>query len=418
MQQTLASIVLLVCVLAPAWSLSTSPLSTTLSAEMALEVQSEITEVDTQNDPSITKDVAAIADLAVSLDNIDMLGEQVRQIMARNTNTDSIIVSNNESDLVELEKQGEKMRDSMLVGWAVTNDKSLQPDPKRRPHPPPLDTNINNLRLIVDRLEIENVNAQSVKQAQGSAFMAKRAQIRSMLSIPQQAVIERLEQRQLCDKHVKALEQLAGMVNTSVGHVMELTEVRKQQMQHHVTVTQAAKSLTQLNRHTLEKIQQLVQGEVQAEVVVNNGGYHFDPVLLRQQEPEKILHSIQDLTQSLESLMAEKLAFADGAVKDVEVAFTCHNCDVKVAALITVAAQVESELSEVRHECVMLAQAHRQLDQADREKVIALKKDLQNLDESERVRKEAEINLAQHRSDAQHTANKVIGFYQNVPKTF
>jgi len=305
---------------------------------------------------------------------------------------------------------------NVQVAWTVGKDNSSPDKAAAKPRPPVLDSSISNLRGVLDRLEMENVNAVAVHEAQTSTYAAKKATLQSMLAGPQQAVAERLQQRQLCDKQVKALEQLSGSLSSSVEQVQALTRIRHEQAAHHTQITSAAKDLTLKNKATLDQIRRLVEAEVAAEQAIN-GGYHFDPVTLRTQQPEDLLRSIKGLASNLGSLMDDKLAHTDAAVQNITAAFHCAACEEKAAALTSIAQRIGNELSDMKHQCVVLAEAHREVDAADREKVISLKKDLEDIEQAEHIHAEANAALQQQRAEAEHVAKKMVGFYQNIPNS-
>eukprot|EP00301_Raphidiophrys_heterophryoidea_P003986 c11770_g5_i1.p1 GENE.c11770_g5_i1~~c11770_g5_i1.p1 ORF type:complete len:404 (-),score=137.48 c11770_g5_i1:106-1266(-) len=308
--------------------------------------------------------------------------------------------------------ENDKLQANVQTTWAVASDQKATSD-QERSRPPAMDGSIANLRGVLDRLEMENVNAAAVHEAQTATYASKRAQLQSLLAMPQQAVIQRLQESQLCEKHTKALGELSGMLSSSLERVQQLVQVRREQATHYAQITTAAKELTEQNKAALTKIQQLVEGEVASEQTLN-GGYHFDPIALRPQQPEDVLRSVQNLASNLGALMTEKLTHADAAVSSITETFACPKCEQKTEELKTIVERVSGELDDARKECARLAATHREIDEADRERVISLKKDLEDLEAAERVHKAATAALHQQRENSQAVAKKMIGFFDSV----
>jgi len=302
-------------------------------------------------------------------------------------------------------------QNAMEMEYSVASTASADGE---RARPPKLDDTIANLRSLMDHVQLENVNALANQDAIQSSYASKKALIQSMLAGPQQAVIARSEQRLLCDREVKSLGELDGIVGKASQRGDEISRMRQQQSAHYTDMTSTIKELTRRNMDSLSQIESLLKEELVAEKTLN-GGMHFDPVSLRQQPPESMLQHAKELTQNLQTLMATKLAHHDEALQKINNAFACPDCEVAKSKLQEASAVVKSDLSSSRERCAVMAEAHRPLDEADREKVLALKKDLEDLEAAEKVHKAAEAALEEERKQSQHVAQKMIGFYQSIP---
>jgi hypothetical protein len=307
-----------------------------------------------------------------------------------------------EQDNVEVSAQSE---------WTIPP--SL-PTGQERPRPPKLEDTISNLRVLMDNIAMENVNSVANQDAVGSSYSSKKAQIESMLAVPQQAVIARTEQRQMCDHEVKALSELEGIVGKAIQRGREISELRTQQSNHYSDMTNTIRQLTKKNIDTLAQVSELLKKELEMERVTT-GGFHFDPVALRSQPPEDMLHHASELTGNLQSLMESKLSHHNEALAKIQKAFACPECEEASKKLQQAASVVQSDLHEARERCAIQAESHRALDEADREKVLALKKDLEDIEAAERIHHAAEAALTEERKMAQHVAEKMVGFYQSLP---
>jgi len=288
------------------------------------------------------------------------------------------------------------------------------PDGHERPRPPKLEDTISNLRALMDHIEMENINSVANQDAVGSSYASKRALVESMIAGPQQAVIARTEQRQLCDREVKALSELDGIVGKAIERSREIAVMRGQQASSYVDMTNTIKQLTQKNIITLQEVTRLLKEEIETEKSLN-GGVQFDPVSLRQQPPENMLRHADELTGGLLALMNEKLGHQEIALDKIKRAFACPECEEANKKLGDAAAVVQSDLRTARERCAVLAESHRALDEADREKVIALKQDLEDIEAAEKVHQAAEQTLSEERKQSQHVAQTMIGFYQSLP---
>eukprot|EP00301_Raphidiophrys_heterophryoidea_P003985 c11770_g4_i2.p1 GENE.c11770_g4_i2~~c11770_g4_i2.p1 ORF type:complete len:393 (-),score=148.47 c11770_g4_i2:106-1245(-) len=278
---------------------------------------------------------------------------------------------------------------------------------------PAMDSTISNLRGVLDRLEMENVNDVAVQEAQTSSYASKRAQIQSMLALPQQAIAQRLQERQLCEKRAKSLQELTVTLASSIERTQQLVRVRQEQATHYSQTTTATKEITAKNKVTLAKIQQLLSGEIATEQSLNGGG-GFDQVALRTQQPEDVLHTVQNLGSNLAALMGSKVSHGDVAVSNITATFGCPMCEKTADELKAISQRVSGELDDATKECARLTAAHREMDEADREKAISLKKDLEDLEEAERVHKAAAGVLQLQRANSQAVAKKMIGFFDSV----
>jgi hypothetical protein len=219
------------------------------------------------------------------------------------------------------------------------------------------------------------------------------------------------------------------------------------------------------------QVKSLLTEELDAEKDIN-GAVHFDPVALRQQQPEDMLRHSQELTGNLMSLLESKVKNHEDALEKIKQAFSCPKCEEEARNLQDAAVQVSPSmiqklqlfffvnffvlfvtektivwlnckttnyalqfdgsflavcafdqlqlttlLQETKERCATMAESHRALDQADREKVLALKRDLEDVETAERVHQLAEESLEKERKIAEHTAQKMLGFYQNIPRT-
>jgi hypothetical protein len=117
-----------------------------------------------------------------------------------------------------------------------------------------LDDAISNLRSLTDKIELENVNSIANQDAQFSSFAAKKAKIQSLLAGPQQAVINRGEQRALCDREVSSIQQLKDVVAKAVERGHAIAEMRREQSKHYTEMTLTVKRLTQRNVDTLNEV--------------------------------------------------------------------------------------------------------------------------------------------------------------------
>jgi len=284
----------------------------------------------------------------------------------------------------------------------------------RRPRPPKLEDTISNLRSLMDHIEMENVNSVANQDAVVSSYASKKALVESMIAGPQQAIIARTEQRQMCEREVKALNDLDGVVGKAIQRSHDIAEMRTQQSSSYVDMTSTIKQLTQKNIVTLQQVSVLLKQELASEAALN-GGVQFDPVSLRQQPPENMLRHADELTGGLLALMNDKLGHQEIALEKIKRAFACPECEEANKKLGEAAAIVQLDLREARERCAVQAESHRALDEADREKVIALKKDLEDIEAAEKVHKAAEQALSEERKMSQHVAEKMIGFYQSLP---
>lgn len=296
------------------------------------------------------------------------------------------------------------------VDWTIA---SQLPETNERPRPPLLESTISNLRTLMDHIELENVNAVAVQDATSSSYASKKALIESMLAVPQQAVIARGEQRGLCEREVKALLKLEGIVGEAINRGDTITKMRGDQAAHYTQMTSTIKSLTQKNIETLDEVLSLLGDELVAEVT-NNGGVHFDPVALRLRAPEDMIKHAQELTSNLVTLMHSKLNHHDQALEQIKKAFGCADCEQAAAKLKDATSTIKNDLKAAKEKCAFLAESHRALDESDREKVLALKKDLEDIETAERVHQAAEAALQQERKQAQHAAEKMLGLFNTV----
>lgn len=289
--------------------------------------------------------------------------------------------------------------------------------PSDKPRPPKLDATISNLRGVMDRLAMENVNSLANREAIGASFASKRAALEALLAPAQQGLVARQEQRKVCNQEHKALVKLGGVVAGAIEHDLEMEKMREDQTTHYTQVTQALKQVTDKNKATLAKVLELVEEEIGEEK--RSGAAHFDPVSLRLRQPDDILQHIKQLTTNLGAVMDEKLANQDAALEGISQAFTCKDCEETTKALQTARGEIDTQLRELKgteKDCSLMAEVHRGLDEADREKVMGLRKELDDLNEAERVHTAAEEALETQRKAGEHVAQKMVGFYQNLPR--
>jgi hypothetical protein len=308
---------------------------------------------------------------------------------------------------------GEEMNVQVGSGFDVASEITTVQD---KPRPPKLDDTISNLRALMEHSQMENVNSVANQDALTSSYASKKALIESLLAGPQQAVVARAEERLLCDKEVRALEQLEGIVGGAVERGHSISQMRKDQAAHYTDMTETIKKLNLKNLATLDQVHKLIEQEIAAEKDIN-GAVHFDPVALRQQQPEDMLRHAEELTANLISLMTAKMSHHDEALSQIKGAFACPECESAATQLQTAGAVVRSDLETAKHKCAAMIESHRALDESDREKVLALKKDLEDIEAAEKVHQAAELALKDERQRAQHVAEKMIGFYQNLPGT-
>jgi len=148
-----------------------------------------------------------------------------------------------------------------------------------------------------------------------------------------------------------------------------------------------------------------------------NGADQFDPVALRQEQPTDMLRHAQELTGNLMGLLQAKLKNHEDALEKIKQAFSCPKCEEESRNLEVAASQLTTLLQETKEKCAVMGESHRAIDQADREKVLALKRDLEDVETADRVHQLAEESLQKERKVAEHTAQKMLGFFQNVPGT-
>lgn len=283
-----------------------------------------------------------------------------------------------------------------------------------RPRPPQLDTSIGNLLGVVDRLVMENADAISNQEALTSSYLAKKSEIEGKLAVPQQQLRARFEQRQLCDKAEKAMGRLDDIVKNGLDREKQISEMREYQSTHYSDMTSTMKLLTEKNQRTLYKIQGYINIEITNEQKID-GSVQFDPVALRQREPEDMLNSSKQLSINLGTILQQKMENENKALTEISKAFSCPVCDEKAKRLQEISGSIKDSRDKKRVQCQNLAESHRILDEADRETSLALQKELNDLETAKRLRDEAELSLKQQRNQAEHVAKKMVGFYQHLP---
>jgi len=96
--------------------------------------------------------------------------------------------------------------------------------------------------------------------------------------------------------------------------------------------------------------------------------------------------------------------------------FSCTDCQDKSQRLSEVSSAIQSSSNLKKVECEALALSHRVLDEADREKILSLKKQFQDLETVHKLREDAEKILQVERVKAEQAARKMVGLYQVMPK--
>jgi hypothetical protein len=303
-------------------------------------------------------------------------------------------------------------QNEIQTSWQVDDNKDHA---EERPRPPGLDGTIGNLVGVMDRLTMENANAVSSAEAMNSDYEGKKADIESRLAVPQQALKTRLEQRRICDQEESAMSQLESIISKAVSREEEIAGMRATQASHYSQMTAAMKHLTEKNQATLGKIISLLSMELTAERDIS-GSQQFDPVSLRQRQPEDMLRHAKELSSNLGVILDQKLQNQNQALVEISKAFACAECEEKAKRLREILGGIESEFSAKKLECDTMAESHRPLDEADRERTMSLNKELQDLEDANKVRLDAERSLKEQRDQAEHVAKKMVGFYQNLPR--
>jgi len=295
--------------------------------------------------------------------------------------------------------------------WTIP---SSLPQGQDRPRPPQeLNQRSDEMRNLLDGFQLEDVNSVANQDAIDASFASKKAHIQSMIAVPQQSVIARTEQRQMCDHEVKALSDLDGIVGKAIQRGGEISQLRSQQSSHYSDMTNTIRQLTQKNIDTLAQVSDLLKKEIEAEKAIN-GAVHFDPVALRQQAPEDMLRHADELTGNLLSLMQSKMSHHNEALTKIQKAFGCPECEEAANKLQEAASVVQSDLKAARERCAIQSEAHRSLDEADREKVLSLKKDLEDIEAEERVHRNAEEKLKEQRQSSEQVVRNTIGFLNTL----
>jgi len=297
------------------------------------------------------------------------------------------------------------------LNWQVY---STTDQPVERPRPPQLDASIGNLLNIADRLVMENADAISNDEALMSAYLAKKSEIDGKLAVPQQQLLLRYEERQLCEKEEKAMSKLHEVVINGLNREKQISDMRATQSAHYLSMTNTMRALTERNQQILNQIQFMISIEIGNEQKIN-GSDQFDPIALRQRTPEDILNQSNQLSSDLGNILQEKMENENKALVEISQAFSCPVCDEKSQRLQQISEMIKTIKENKRIECQNLAESHRVVDETDRETSLALKRELSDLENAHSLRDQAEKSLKDQRNQAEHVAKKMVGFYQNLP---
>jgi len=289
--------------------------------------------------------------------------------------------------------------------------------PVERPRPPQLLGTVSSLRSVGDKVKLESLNALAVNEASNSKYRSKQSSLQSNLVVPTQGVETRKQQLELCQSDIKTLLTLQDSVGRAIDHGIAVQTIRESQAIHFHESSQRVRQLNTINRGNLIQLQNLMRKELLTEAVTN-GGTVFDTLSLRRRTPEDVLEQIVSLTQSLLDLLDTKMRVFENTVDTIAQAFTCPTCESGDAQLKQIASDVQQQLTQTRSACAQLEESFHVVDQTDREKIFVLSKELEEMLAEEKLRDNAEKDLAKQRAQSILATDKMVGFLNHIPSTF
>lgn len=258
-----------------------------------------------------------------------------------------------------------------------------------------------------ERLADSEAAATEEKLTAEEASLSEEADLENEMDNVKLVTRRRAEERASCDAEVNTLGVTDATLTDALNSSVERAKIRETRTKMYAEAGQSVNEVTRKAKSTLDVVQSTLRNELRKENAKGISGENLFNDDGFQQAPASQISGLLAMSKNLDELMDRHVETNDGDTQVTASVLDCPACEITNGKLQQLSAKVKIDLESRRTTCRILSEGHRVLDEAAKDRLVTIKKALEQLATTRRLRSTAEAEAELQRKQANRIANEL-----------
>merc|ERR1712048_815529 len=260
-----------------------------------------------------------------------------------------------------------------------------------------------------ERLADSEAAAAEEKLQAEEASAGEQADLENEMAKIKMVMRRRAEERATCEAEVNTLAVTDDTLTKALDSSAERAKVRETRTKLYAEAAQSVKEISRKAKGILDVVKSSLKSELRQENTKDIRGEDLIDDDGFQQSPATQLSGLLAMSKNLDELMSHHIETSDADTQVVASVLDCPACETTNGKLQKLSSQVKLDLENKRMACKIMSEGHLVLDDAARDRQVTIKKSLDQLANTRRLRAASEAEAELQRRQANKIANELRG---------